>query len=75
MFPAFGPGDHVLIFSWCTYKVGDVIVFRQGQKNYIKRIIKILGGLYYVAGDNKISSVQLGPIKKEKFLGKVTFKY
>lgn len=75
MVPTFIPGDHVLTFNWGKFKAGDAIVFAQGDKNYIKRISKVAGDLYYVGGDNPVDSAQLGPIEKVKILGKVILKY
>lgn len=73
--PNFIPGDHVLTFNWGKFKAGDAIVFAQDGRNYIKRIRKAAGNLYYVAGDNPVDSAQFGPIEKGKVLGKVVFKY
>lgn len=75
MVPTFIPGDHVLTFNWGEFKAGDVIVFVMDSKNYIKRIRKVAGNLYYVIGDNSVDSAEFGPIEKDKVFGKVIFKY
>lgn len=75
MLPAFRPGDRVLTFKRLNYKVRDVIVFRKGNKNYIKRIRRVRGNLYDVGGDNRLESVPTSPVKKGEIMGKVVFSY
>ncbi len=73
--PIYKPGDHVLIFNWGGFYAGDVVVFKKGGKNLIKRITKTSDGQIYVRGDNKVKSVVVDPIKQEDVVGKVIFKY
>lgn len=75
MIPTFVPGDHVLTFNWGKFETGDAVVFQQDKKNYIKRIRKVGGGLYYVDGDNPVDSALVGPVEKRMIVGKVIFKY
>lgn len=55
-------------------KIGDIVMFRHGGKNFIKRISKVQNGKYYLTGDNKkdsLDSRKIGWISREQILGKV----
>lgn len=75
MFPMYSSGDHVLTFNWIKPEAGDVIIFRQNRKAFIKRIAEIQGDLIFVSGDNVSVSAKLDPIKKGQIIGKVILKY
>ncbi len=75
MVPTFKPGDHVLTFNWGRFATDDVIVFEKDGKNYIKRVKRISGKLYYVSGDNRQHSALMGPVTRDEIFGKVIFKY
>jgi phage repressor protein C with HTH and peptisase S24 domain len=75
MMPAFKPGDHVLTFNWIKPAIGDVVVFRKGSKDFIKRIDKIENGQVFVSGDNKKESAKFGSISQKEIIGKVVLKY
>lgn len=75
MLPAFKPGDRVVTFNWAKPKIGDVVVFKEGEKNFIKRVKNIKGTTYYVFGDNKKESSRVAPFSKNKIIGKVIYKY
>lgn len=75
MLPAFKSGEHVLSLNWVEPKVGDVIVFKNKGRYFIKRIDKFIDNYVYVSGDNKVKSSRVGPIKKGMIVGKVIMKY
>lgn len=75
MLPAYKQGDHVLTFNWIKLKIGDVVVFKYEKKNYIKRIVRILGDSAQVEGDNKNWSSKISPITLRQIVGKVILKY
>lgn len=75
MEPVYRHGDHVLTFNWVQLKKGDVIVFKNEEKNFIKRIDKLDDGKVYVSGDNKLRISLISPIKQDQIIGKVILKY
>lgn len=75
MIPLYKPGNHVLTFNWTKIRVGDVIVFKINDKNYIKRIINISEKLIHVEGDNKKESAKFKPIRRNLIIGKLILKY
>lgn len=75
MLPAYKPGDHVLTFNWSRIKVRDVIVFRKGVRNYLKRVRRIQGDRLYVIGDNTKESTAMGSVNRLGIIGKVIGKY
>lgn len=55
-------------------KIGDMVAFRQKSKIFIKRLIKISNGNYFVKGDNtkdSLDSRNFGWISKKDIVGKV----
>ncbi len=55
-------------------KIGDVVVFRVGEKTLVKRIKKKEGREYFLAGDNlndSLDSRKLGLVRRDDILGKV----
>ena len=76
MEPVLRPRDRVLTFNWVRrIMIGDVIVFKRGNKNYLKRVQKIRENLVYVSGDNRLQSAKMGPVDPEQIIGKVILKY
>ncbi len=75
MLPSFAPSDHLLTFNWVRPKVGDVVVLKIGNKNYLKRVKKILGDQIFTAGDNQKESARMVPIDIKQVIGKVILKY
>jgi phage repressor protein C with HTH and peptisase S24 domain len=75
MEPVFSEFDRVLTYNWGAVQKGSVIVFRQKSDYFIKRIVKISGGLVYVSGDNKAKSSKIGPIKVNDIVGRAFLKY
>lgn len=80
MFPAFKPGDLVLVnrlaYFFVKPRVGDIVVLRR-QKYIIKRIAKIDKDRFFLAGDNKEESTDsrsFGWISKKEIVGKVMLK-
>lgn len=75
MLPVFMPEDIVLIstlpYFFSKPKIADVIVFRKDNKRYIKRITKDSDGKFYVSGDNKKDSLDIGWVTKNDIIGKV----
>ncbi len=72
MLPNFKEGDFVLVSRiYFPLKIGDVVVFRHENKYLIKRISKIEGKKYFIAGDNKQESAKLPAISKKEIVGKV----
>lgn len=71
----FYSGDTVLVsslpFLFLSPKVGDIVVFKNKRKIFIKRIVKTNKDKYFVEGDNKKDSLQFGWISKEEIVGKV----
>lgn len=75
MFPAFRPGDRVLVLNWGKLRVGDAVVFKNKGKYYIKRVKKIEGKKVFVEGDNKAKSAKMFPIFTSDVVGRVVLKY
>lgn len=80
MMPTIHPQAIVLV-SFLPYfflkpVIGDIVMFvdKNTQKKLIKRIQKIQKQTYYVSGDNRNDSLELGWIQKREILGKVIFK-
>lgn len=75
MRPILNDGDSVTIKKYDKYKVGDVILFRNTDGDFVlHRIIKIKNGLIYAQGDQLCKKDE--PIKFEQVLGKaITFIY
>ena len=60
--------------------INDVVVVKDPRDGrlLLKRITKIIGGKYFVEGDNPDSSTDsrtFGEIERENILGKVFFRY
>jgi len=75
MEPSYNPGDHVLTFNWYEPRKNDVIIFRTGDKYYLKRVDRVSEGLFYVSGDNKRKTTGIGPVKRAQIVGKIILKY
>jgi len=75
MLPAYSPGEHVLTFNWGRIGKGDVVVFRESSRFFVKRVKSVRSGLFLVGGDNKSESAKAGYVSKEGIVGKVVLKY
>lgn len=75
MEPTYFPGERVLTFNWKKPNAGDVVVFSEGSKNYLKRIEAIDKEQVRVSGDNKQKSKKFKPIGLSQIVGVVILKY
>lgn len=75
MIPAFRPNERVLTYNWGTIQKGSVIVFKNKEKIYIKRVDKIVDGKIHVFGDNKKLSSKVEPVSFDRLIGRVFIKY
>jgi len=75
MEPSFREGERVLTFNWNKPRLGNVIVFKQKGKFYIKRIELITVGKVTVLGDNKKLSSKSKPVDFRQVVGRVILKY
>ncbi len=78
MEPRIKNGEEVLvtgiIYLFKKPKISDIVAFKKDKKVLIKRIIRIDGDKYFVAGDNtndSLDSKTFGLISKKQILGKV----
>ncbi len=74
----FKNGSFVLVSSipylFVKPKIGDTIAFKNEDKIFVKRVTKVNGEKYFVKGDNKKDSLEIGWIKKKEIVGKVIAK-
>ncbi len=75
MMPAFRPLERVLTYNWGSLQKGSVVVFKNKEKIFIKRVVKIDKGKIYVSGDNKKLSSKVEPFTLDKLIGRVFLKY
>ncbi len=80
MQPNLKVGDRVVVFNWAYLfsqpRVGDVIIFRSGDKTYVKRITAAAAkGEFAVEGDNREDSKEVPPVRRSAIIGKVIGKY
>lgn len=75
MEPAFCEFDRVLTYNWGSIKKGSVVVFRDGDKNLIKRILSIKGESIIAVSDNKKLAKKEYKIQKKDIIGRVFLKY
>ena len=76
MEPNLHDGQWLIINRVSRPKVGDVVGFRYGNTELIKRIIRPEGDSWWVEGDNKEQSTDsrsFGAIPKSVVVGKVGF--
>lgn len=76
MLPGLAPG--AVVVAWRRgVRTGDIVIARQAGREVIKRVTKIMGGRFYLEGDNSLESAdsrEFGPVKKEDILGIVMIK-
>jgi len=82
MEPSIKNGQKVLVSSipyfFSKPKCSDIVAFRKIEKVFVKRIIKISEGKYFLKGDNEkdsFDSREFGWIERENFIGKLIFKF
>ncbi len=75
MEPELLPGDLILGWRWFQPRVGQVVVIRELELEWlIKRITNIHGGAVWVAGDNTVASTDsrhFGPISRDQIVARV----
>lgn len=74
MYPALEHGQWILVKRCTRYRVGEVVVFRRGQDERIKRVSSVENEFYYVLGDNpnySKDSRDYGYISQKDVVGKV----
>jgi signal peptidase I len=81
MEPQIKSGETVLVsgipYWFKTPKINDIVAFKDKKKVLIKRIVRITGDKYFVAGDNKkdsLDSRDFGFISRKQISGKVFYK-
>ena len=76
MSPSFSHGDRILVNSF-AYKLnaGDVIVFRNHGKDYLKRIRKVLGSKRFLAEGDNGSHTGSWQVSRSQIKGKYLMKY
>lgn len=52
-------------------KIGDIILFKNKNKNIVKKIIKINNNMIFTQGENLLDSKKFLPIMKNEVTGKV----
>ena len=78
MKPALKQGDRVLTFNFGKPIRGDLVVVRKNSMEIIKRVEKVSGNSFFVAGDNlehSTDSRHFGLVKRNEIVGKVLMKY
>ncbi|HMS22308.1 MAG TPA: signal peptidase I [Candidatus Levybacteria bacterium] len=78
MEPTIKNGDSVLAVGMFSIKKGDVIVFQNDSKYFVKRVAAIIGDKVKVLGDNpedSFDSRNFGEIEKDVIIGKVIKKF
>ena len=78
MLPVYKPNDRIFVSS-IPYllnepKKGDVILFKNKGKPFVKRIVKIRNKKIEVIGDNMQDSLSVTPIENTMIVGKVIAK-
>ncbi len=75
MYPTLKSGEYLLVNKFAKkFFVGDIVVFKLGEKFLVKRVTKISGDKYFVVGDNQsdsLDSESFGAISKNSVVGKV----
>ena len=75
MEPIFSHDDKILVKSFLfNLKIGDVVVFREGNKDYLKRITAASKNSFTLSGDNKNHS-STHTINRRQVKGKFLMKY
>lgn len=75
MEPSFRDGDKVLVSSlFFTLRKDDVVVFSDGKRDCLKRIVATRGNNYVAAGDNKNHSRTYN-VARSRIKGKFLMKY
>lgn len=76
MQPTLKEGQIVISIKRKRYKVGQIVIARQNNKEVIKRVSEVYGGYYNLLGDNLAKSTdsrQYGLVKDNDILGRLIF--
>ena len=74
MYPTYKEGQIVIGLKSKEYRIGQIVIAIQNNREVVKRITAIGDGYYNLVGDNLAKSSdsrKLGPVKKGDILGKV----
>ncbi len=71
MYPTLRPGDEAVSLTNSSITAGDIIGYKQKNKNILHRIIKIEKEKIYTKGDNSLAADPY-PIQKKDIIGKLT---
>lgn len=79
MMPTLKPNQEILVsllpYLFSSPKIKDLVAFKSGSRNIIKRINSINKKKYLVKGDNENDSKDYGWISKKDIIGKVIYVY
>lgn len=78
MGPLLSDGDRVLVFKTPNIGVGDIIVFSNGERDCIKKVVATDDDWISVEGLNRNCSTDsrhYGPIARARIMGKVLLRY
>lgn len=84
MEPTYSPGDKLFVskfvYRFRVPRAGDVVVLHDPRTGrlVLKRIERIEGKKYFVAGDNpgeSTDSRRFGAVPRDSIIGKVSYKY
>lgn len=81
MEPTFFPNDRILVsafpYFFTSPKKGDIVIFRNRNMTFVKRVAKIQNSKYFLTGDNKSDSKDsrsFGLVERKDIVGKVIIK-
>lgn len=77
MFPAFQPGDRILVWRWGAVRQGDTVVFSKNGMTMVKRAVQKNGNRWIMRGDNfseSTDSLDFGEIHENEIIGKVVMR-
>ncbi len=75
MEPTFSEGDRLIIRKvFRSIRKGDVVVFSDGERDYIKRVAQVNNDNYVMRSDNR-SHQKVWVVSRKKIKGKLLFTY
>lgn len=79
MEPKIKNGSFFIVSSipfWFRFpKAGEIVVFKNENKNIVKKIFKIENKKYFVEGENLMDSKKFDSIQKKEILGKLLWTF
>ena len=76
MEPGFVEGDKLIVNSFLfKLKVGDIVVFNNSGKDYLKRIKTVIGKNNFVVTGDNLSHSKTWNISRSQIRGKYLMKY